>query len=135
MGRDGTIGKQKLNDILSTLPDKCRIGINHAGNIMVWGQDRYLGYIDMVEEKFFNTGKDIHASHNDSGRGTVDAVSRGQEDRDQEGQSTYRVKNDPIRVSTYGSEQRVFGGESLGDVVRSPVVQGGRWAPKGFVEG
>lgn len=52
MARDGTIPTGKLIEMLMRLPIDSRVTANAIGNVVCYGEDKYLGYIDVVTEKF-----------------------------------------------------------------------------------
>ncbi len=52
MARDGTIPTGKLIELLVPLPIASRVVPNELGNLICYGEDKYLGYIDIVTERF-----------------------------------------------------------------------------------
>lgn len=54
MARDGTIPTGKIIEMLMKLPIDSRVTTNALGNIIVYGEDKYLGYIDTHVERFYS---------------------------------------------------------------------------------
>ncbi len=93
MARDQTIRIEKLIAILESIDSPCRVGTNAVGNLMLYGKDCTLGYIDLVDEafwpKFVSEVEDESVDWSDvtvagSRRRIADAVSRFATSRQEE---------------------------------------------------
>lgn len=57
MARDGTIPTGKIIEMLMKLPIDSRVTSNAIGNIVCYGADKYLGYIDTHVERFYSVAE------------------------------------------------------------------------------
>lgn len=90
MARDGTITKEKLVSLLSQLPPNSRISTNAVGNLVMFGRDLYLGYLDLVEEQFWPHDEEEYDRILGQSRTVATPVSRFRTSGYEEGQSKNR---------------------------------------------
>jgi hypothetical protein len=135
VARDGTIRAEILISMLEQLDPADRVEPNAIGNFMIYGQDCYRGYLDLVCEDVVLLDKDEdNVGESESGGGSADANPRTSESRDQEGFTINGQSDDTVHLSTHGNYGRIPDRSYVRDAVQSGQFQGRGWAPKGPVE-